>query len=168
MLHLLQKGTSEMRLSLFGIELPFHFSLLELSFLLHLGFSWGPQSTNSVSFFPAYSSTHSSTVHNNHPSANAALPLHPSLQTFYPLSFFFQPPPLPALLPHPPAFSSFDSLWIFQWNAGANTRCVKLLYFISPYSCQFYLYPGMQLLPFFIFPEPVSLSCLMIRTLAAV
>ena len=101
MLHLLQKVTSEMRLSLFGIELPFHFSLLELSFLLHLGFSWEPQSTNSVSFFPAHSSTHSSTLHNNHPSANAAPPLHPSLQTFYLLSFSFQPPPLPALLPHP-------------------------------------------------------------------
>ena len=52
MLYLLQMGTFAVLISLFlGVKLPFELSILELSFLLHFGFSWESPVHQSWVFF---------------------------------------------------------------------------------------------------------------------
>ena len=63
----------------FGAQLPLQLSPLKLSFWLHLGFSWPPQFTNTISSSPEPSSTNSSTVNNNQPLLHP-----PSIQLFPP------------------------------------------------------------------------------------
>ena len=69
---------------------------------------------------------YTSTVQSGPPSANAALPPHPYLQTSYLPSAHFvssisAPSPLslaPGCPSMPPASSPPDSLGVLQWNAG--------------------------------------------------
>ena len=79
------------------------------------------------------------------PFANAALSLHPRLQTSYPPSTHFisslpapSPQPLaPGCPSSPPAFSPPppDSLRVIQWNAGGlQARSTKLLHFLSSHT----------------------------------
>ena len=80
------------------------------------------------------------TVQSGSPTANAALPPHPRLQTSYPLSAHFvsfpSAPSPPSLAPGcsstPPASSPPDSLMVLQWNAGGlRGRSTELLRFLS-------------------------------------
>ena len=95
---------------------------------------------NTVTFSDSFS-LYTSTVQSSYPSANAALPPQPRLQTLYPPSAYFvssSSAPLPSS--HAPGYLSVppDSLRVLQWNAGdLPARSTKLLHFLSFNSVDF-------------------------------
>ena len=133
------------------------------------------------------SSLYISTVQAGPPSANAALPPHPHLQTFYPpyahfvsfTSALSSPPLAPGCLSTPPASSI--PFRVVQWNAGGlRARSTKLLHFLSSLPLTLFVSRNLKLthLPLsgsldsllcdLIVPTPgLAFSLLMPRTLAA-
>ena len=98
---------------------------------------------NTVTSSSNSSGLYTFTVQSGPPSANAALPPHPDLQTSYPLSASSPsaPPPPPLHLapggPFTIPASSFasDSFRVLQWNAGGlRARSTELLHFLSSHS----------------------------------
>ena len=87
------------------------------------------------------SNMYTSTVQSGPTSSNAALLLHPHLQTSYPPSaHYISSPSTPPSLYLAPGFSSAppastpppDSIRVLQWNAGGlRARSTKLVYFLS-------------------------------------
>ena len=95
---------------------------------------------NTVTLSSDSSDTYTYTIQSSLPSADAALPPHPRLQTSYPPSAHsVSSPPAPSppsLAPGcpftPPAFSSPDSLRVHRWDAGGlRARSTELLHFLS-------------------------------------
>ena len=135
MLHLLQMGPSDVLTTLpLQIQNSWELSLLQLPQLRTY--------SNTVTSSSDSSDLYTSIVQSGHPSANAALPPHPRLQTFYPSSAHFvsslsapSPPPLASDWPSTsPVFSPPDSLRVLQWNAGVvRTRSTALLHFLLPH-----------------------------------
>ena len=97
--------------------------------------------TNTVTLSSSSCSLYTSTAQSDSPSANAALPPHPRLQTSYSSSAHFvffpsassSPPHAPGCFSLPPVSSSpSHSLKVVQWNVGGlRVRRTELLHFMS-------------------------------------
>ena len=119
---------------------------------------------------------YNSTVPSGLPSANAAFPPHPRLQTSYPssahsvsFSSVSSPPPLAPDCPSTPPVSSspHDSTKVLQWNACAlRARSTELLHFLSSHPVDLICIQESNLNSSFSFRIP-EFSLLMPRTLEA-
>ena len=135
MLHLLQMGPSKVHTTFpLQIQSSWQLSLLELP-------PCRAPTHNTLAPCSDSSDMYTSTVQSGLPSANAALPPHPRLQTSYtPSAQFVYSPSAPrhrllllAVLLHflPPLTPPPDSLRVLQWNAGGlRARSTELLHFL--------------------------------------
>ena len=137
MLHLLQMGPSKV-LTTFPLQIQssWQLSLVEL-----------PPCRNTMTSSSHSSDTYTSTVQSCPPSTDAALSLHPHVQTSHPPSVHSispsSAPPPPSLASGRPSTSPASSpppdfLRVLQWNAGGLlARSTKILHFLSSHPVDF-------------------------------